>query len=100
MFALPVLGSPRVPIPEETPTIAAAVLHHEGIVRWRLGLPFCLVGVLSGNMVLCWIGRHWGEDILNWRAVRPVLTLTREWKRHLGTGRLEGGQSEGHAPHP
>jgi membrane protein DedA with SNARE-associated domain len=34
--------------------------------------------VLSGDMVLYWVGRHWGEDVLNWRVVRLVLTLKRE----------------------
>ncbi len=47
-----------MPIPEEMPIIAAAVLSHEGIVRWWLALPFCLLGVLSGDMVLYWVGRR------------------------------------------
>ena len=58
--------------------IAAAVLSHEGLARWWLALPVCLVGVLSGDMVLYWVGRHWGEDVLNWRVVRLVLTRKRE----------------------
>ena len=49
------------------PIIAAAVLSYEGIVRWWLALPVCLVGVLSGDMVLYWVGRHWGDQVLNWR---------------------------------
>lgn len=73
-----VLGSLGVPIPEEMPIIAAAVLSHEGLVRWWLALPVCLLGVLSGDVALYWIGRHWGEHVLNWRAVRLVLTLERE----------------------
>ena len=78
IFAVLLLGSLGVPIPEEMPIIAAAVLSHAGVVRWWLALPVCLVGVLSGDMVLYWVGRHWGEDVLNWRAVRLVLTLKRE----------------------
>jgi membrane protein DedA with SNARE-associated domain len=58
--------------------IAAAVLSHEGLARWWLALPVCLVGVLSGDLVLYWVGRHWGAEILNWRGVRWVLTPTRE----------------------
>ena len=72
------LGSLGVPIPEEMPIIAAAVLSHEGIVRWWLALPVCLLGVLSGDMVLYWVGRHWGEQVLNWRVVRLVLSPARE----------------------
>jgi membrane protein DedA with SNARE-associated domain len=78
IFAVLLLGSLGVPIPEEMPIIAAAVLSHEGIVRWWLALPVCLLGVLSGDMVLYWIGRHWGEQVLNWRLVRLVLSPARE----------------------
>jgi membrane protein DedA with SNARE-associated domain len=78
VFAVLLLGSLGVPIPEEMPIIAAAVLSHEGIVRWWLALPICLLGVLSGDMVLYWVGRHWGEQVLNWRVVRRVLSPKRE----------------------
>lgn len=78
IFAVLLLGSLGVPLPEEMPIIAAAVLSHEGIVRWWLALPVCLVGVLSGDVALYWIGRHWGEHVFNWRAVRLVLTPERE----------------------
>ena len=81
VFAVLLLGSLGVPIPEETAIIAAAVLSHAGVVRWWLALPVCLLGVLSGDMVLYWVGRHWGEKVLNWRSVRLVLTLKREqWR--------------------
>src|SRR6266852_4367033 len=36
IFAVLLLGSLGVPIPEEMPIIAAAVLSHEGVVRWWL----------------------------------------------------------------
>jgi membrane protein DedA with SNARE-associated domain len=29
-------------------------------------------------MVLYWVGRHWGEQVLNWRVVRLVLSPARE----------------------
>src|SRR6202008_2605334 len=78
IFAVLLLGSLGVPIPEEMPIIAAAVLSHEGLVRWWLALPVCLLGVLSGDMVLYWVGRHWGEQVLNCRLVRLVLSPARE----------------------
>ena len=78
IFAVLLLGSLGVPIPEEMPIIAAAVLSHEGIVRWWLALSVCLVGVLSGDMVLYWVGRHWGEQVLDWRLVRLVLSPARD----------------------
>src|ERR1700737_4074984 len=66
VFAVLLLGSLGVPIPEEMPIIAAAVLSHEGIVRGWLALPICLLGVLSGAVVLYW------------RLVRVVLSPARE----------------------
>ncbi len=78
IFAVLLLGSLGVPIPEEMPLIAAAALSHEGLIRWWLALPVCLLGVLSGDMVLYWIGRRWGERVLDWRLVRLVLSPARE----------------------
>ena len=78
IFAVLLLGSLGVPIPEEIPIIAAAVLSYEDLVRWWLALPVCLLGVLSGDMVLYWVGRQWGEQVLDWRLVRLVLSPARE----------------------
>jgi membrane protein DedA with SNARE-associated domain len=78
IFAVLLLGSLGVPIPEEMPIIAAAVLSHEGLVRWWLALPVCLLGVLSGDMVLYWVGRLWSGQVFDWRLVRLVLSPERE----------------------
>jgi len=67
-----------LPIPEEVPILAAGVLAAEGVVRWWIVLPVCLLGVLGGDIVLYWVGRHWGEHILDWRIVRFVLSRERE----------------------
>jgi membrane protein DedA with SNARE-associated domain len=67
-----------VPIPEEVPVLASGVLAHEGVVRWWLMLPVCLIGVLAGDVTLYWVGRHWGERVLAWRLVRSVLSPQRE----------------------
>lgn len=67
-----------IPVPEEIPILTAGVLAHEGIVRWWIALPLCLVAILLGDTVLYWVGRHWGEHILDWRLVRHVLTPDRE----------------------
>ena len=78
IFTVLLLGSLGVPIPEEMPIIGAAVLSHAGLVRWWLALPVCLLGVLSGDMALYWVGRYWGEQVLNWRLVRLGLSPARE----------------------
>jgi membrane protein DedA with SNARE-associated domain len=67
-----------LPIPEEGPIMAAGVLAQEQVIRWWIALPVCLIGVLSGDMVLYWVGHHWGERILDWRPVRWVLSKERE----------------------
>jgi membrane protein DedA with SNARE-associated domain len=67
-----------VPIPEELPVLASGVLAHEGVVRWWLMLPVGVLGVLSGDVTLYWIGHHWGERVLAWRMMRCVLSRQRE----------------------
>ena len=77
ILAALLLGSLGAPIPEEMPIVAAGILSHEGLARWWLALPVCVLGVLSGDMVLYWAGRRWGERVLGWRVVRLVLTPPR-----------------------
>jgi membrane protein DedA with SNARE-associated domain len=77
ILAALLLGSLGVPIPEEMPIVAAGILSHEGLARWWLALPVCVLGVLAGDMVLYWAGRRWGERLLGWRGVRHVLTRAR-----------------------
>jgi membrane protein DedA with SNARE-associated domain len=66
------------PIPEEAPIFAAGVLANQEIIRWWLALIVCFAGVLSGDIVLYWVGHHWGEHIMEWRVTRFVLTPARE----------------------
>jgi membrane protein DedA with SNARE-associated domain len=67
-----------VPIPEELPIAGAAALAAQGIVKWWIALPVCFVAVVAGDVVLYWVGHHWGERILEWRLVRRILTKSRE----------------------
>jgi len=78
IFAVLVGASLGLPIPEEAPVVAAGILASQHLVRWWIALPVCLVGALSGDIVLYWIGHHWGERILEWAPVRRVLTSSRE----------------------
>jgi membrane protein DedA with SNARE-associated domain len=78
-----------VPIPEEIAVLTAGVLSHEGVIRWWIALPLCLVAILGGDTVLYWIGHHWGERILEWRVVRHVLSRERE-ERFKGAYRRHG----------
>ena len=88
LFLALLAGSLGVPIPEEAVIIAGGVLAHEEVVRWEFALPVCLIGVLSGDIVLYWVGHHWGLQVLAWRPVRHVLTperaqtLIEAYRRH------------------
>ncbi len=74
------LGSLGAPIPEEIPVVTAGVLARQEVVRWWVALPLCLVGVLFGDIVLYWAGRHWGDRVLDLRLVRYVLDPMRRQK--------------------
>lgn len=78
ILGLLLLASLGVPIPEELPIISAGVLSQAGYARWWLALPVCLLGVLSGDVILYWVGHHWGEHVLDWHIVRRLLSRDRE----------------------
>jgi membrane protein DedA with SNARE-associated domain len=70
-------GSLGVPVPEEIPIVTAGVLSHQGVMRWWLALPTCMVGVMSGDIVLYWVGRRYGERVLEHGLVRRFLDAAR-----------------------
>ncbi len=70
IFSVLFIAALGVPIPEEVPIVAAGVMAQEELARWWIALPVCILGVLCGDVVLYWSGRHWGEQLLNWRVVR------------------------------
>jgi len=78
LFLVLLVAGLGAPIPEEVPIVAAGVLSHTAAMRWWAALPVCIVGVLSGDVILYWVGHHWGERVLNWRLVRLVLSPARE----------------------
>src|SRR5262245_53028447 len=71
------LGGVGFPIPEEIPVITAGVLAHQGAVRWWAALLVCIAGVVTGDLVLYWTGRRWGERVLELRLVARFLDVQR-----------------------
>lgn len=71
------MGSLGVPIPEELPVITAGVLASQEVVYWWLALPLCFIGVLSGDIILYWLGHHFGDHVLDLRPVRFILDPAR-----------------------
>ncbi|MEX2218652.1 MAG: DedA family protein [Phycisphaerales bacterium] len=67
-----------VPIPEELPIVIAAMMARWQVMHWWGALLACLGGVLAGDMLLYWVGRHFGRRILEWPAARRILTPQRE----------------------
>ena len=78
LFVVLFVAGLGVPIPEELPIITGGVLSHQLVLRWWIALPVCVLGVLSGDIALYWVGHHWGERVLGWRPVRWVLSPARE----------------------
>jgi membrane protein DedA with SNARE-associated domain len=46
-------------------------------MRWWVALAVCFVGVISGDIVLYWAGRHWGDRALEIPPVRHILDRPR-----------------------
>src|SRR5437667_3572196 len=84
VFLVLLAGSLGLPIPEEMAIIAAGVMSHEGLIAAWPALVVCVLGVLSGDVVMYWPGRNGGERVLNWRAVRFLLTPAREQRLKEG----------------
>jgi membrane protein DedA with SNARE-associated domain len=74
------MGSLGAPIPEELAVVTAGVLASQDVVLWWLALPLCFIGVLSGDVILYWLGHHWGDHVLDLRLVRCILDPARRNK--------------------
>ena len=77
VFLVLFLAGLGVPIPEEMPVLVSGVLAHQGVVRWWLALPVCVLGVLAGDVMLYGVGHRWGERVLAWPPVRSLLPRAR-----------------------
>jgi len=78
VFLVLLAGGLGLPIPEEMAIVAAGVMSHEGLMAPWWGIVVCVLGVLSGDIMLYWTGRNGGERVVNWRVVRFLLTPARE----------------------
>jgi membrane protein DedA with SNARE-associated domain len=71
------LGSLGLPVPEEVPIVTAGILSHQGVMRWWLALASCIVGVMTGDIILYWLGRRWGERALERPLIRRLVDRQR-----------------------
>lgn len=67
-----------LPLPEEVPILTSAILSQSGHLRpwWALGA--CMFGVMVGDSVMFFLGRHWGNHLLEHRLSRKLLTVERQ----------------------
>lgn len=78
VFLVLLVSGLGLPIPEELPIAIAAMMARWEVMHWQGALLACMGGALSGDVVLYWLGRHFGRRILRWSTVRRVLTPARE----------------------
>jgi membrane protein DedA with SNARE-associated domain len=84
-----ILTGSGLPIPEEVPIIAAGVFSAQGTLNPLVALGCCLVGALVGDIIMYWIGYHFGRGVLGehrwWsRCVTPEreAKIERMFSRH------------------
>lgn len=53
-----------LPIPEDVTLFAIGLLSYYGLVDLKTSIAVCLVGVLSGDIMIYWIGHHYGVHLL------------------------------------
>ena len=68
--------------------VTAGVLSHQGVMRWWLALATCMVGVMSGDIVLYWVGRRYGGRVLE-RGSFGGFSTRHGWRR--SRRRIGGG---------
>jgi len=78
VFLVLLVSGLGVPIPEELPVAIAAMMARWDVMRWQGALLACMAGALAGDVLLYWLGRHFGRRILRWSTVRRALTPARE----------------------
>ncbi len=72
LFVVLALCGLGLPMPEDVALLAGGYLVHRGITRYPLTLAVALLGVVSGDNSLFFIGRHFGTGIVRYFGVsRP-----------------------------
>ena len=64
IFVVLVLTGSGLPIPEEVPVVAAGILSAHGQLNPWLALACCVSGALVGDVVMYWIGFHFGRSVV------------------------------------
>ena len=66
-----------LPIPEELTLLTGGFFIYLGIVRFYPTLVISFLGILGGDLAIYSIGKKWGQDLLNHRNLRWIITESR-----------------------
>jgi len=66
-----------LPIPEDVPLVTGGWLCYEGLANVWIMILVGLVGVLSGDFFLFWLGRRFGHQITEHRLFRKLVNPSR-----------------------
>ena len=66
-----------LPLPEDVPLLTGGYFCHTGAAKLWLMIPVGLVGVLSGDFVLFWLGRRFGHHLVEHRLLRRLVNPSR-----------------------
>jgi membrane protein DedA with SNARE-associated domain len=80
VFAWLAIGSLGVPLPEDAAILAAGVLVERGAVHPLVAIAVVLLGVLGGDAVLFFLGRHFGPAAYERTLIRRALPPERREK--------------------
>ena len=77
IFAVLVLASFGLPIPEDIPLLTGGYLCYRGLAYLPIMIAVAMVGVLCGDFILFLLGRRWGHHIVEHRVVRRLIKPNR-----------------------
>lgn len=66
-----------VPIPEDITLVSGGVISGLGYTNVHWMLVVSMIGVLVGDSTMYWLGRIYGEKILQFRLIKPLVTPKR-----------------------
>ena len=76
IYAILVACGLGLPIPEDIAIIAAGIMTTDGAIHFYQAFLVCLLGVLTGDSMIYWIGRTCGEQFFKNRVTAMIITPT------------------------
>jgi len=77
VFGVLILCGFGLPIPEDVTLVSGGVISGLGYTNVHIMLVVSMIGVLSGDSIMYWLGRIYGTKILRAKPLRKLVTLKR-----------------------